>query len=36
MSDALPKEAQAEAVSAGWHTLNGFPQKVALFRSPEA
>nr|WP_307147756.1 hypothetical protein [Rhizobium tibeticum] len=36
MSDAFRKEAQAEAVSAGWQTLTGFPQKVELFRLPEA
>lgn len=36
MSDAFRKEAQAEAVSAGWHTLKGFSQKVELFRLPEA
>ncbi|WP_025660028.1 adenylate/guanylate cyclase domain-containing protein [Rhizobium sp. IBUN] len=36
MSDALRCEAQAEAVSVGWHALKGFSEKVELFRLPES
>ncbi|WP_245505526.1 MULTISPECIES: adenylate/guanylate cyclase domain-containing protein [unclassified Rhizobium] len=35
MSDTFRKEARAQAVSAGWHTLKGFTQKVELFCLPE-
>jgi adenylate cyclase len=36
MSDAFRCEAQAEAVSVGWHALKGFSEKVELFRLPES
>ncbi|EJL56485.1 family 3 adenylate cyclase [Rhizobium sp. CF122] len=35
MSDTFRKEARAQAVSAGWHTLKGFTEKVELFCLPE-
>ncbi|MBB3316918.1 adenylate cyclase [Rhizobium sp. BK176] len=35
MSDRFRKEACAAAVSAGWHTLKGFAEKVELFCLPE-
>jgi adenylate cyclase len=35
MSDRFRKEARADAVSAGWHALKGFPKKVELFCLPE-